>query len=187
VLFLGRMNPEKGADLAIAAARAAGTRLILAAKCTEPGEQAWFEAVVRPRLGPGVEWVGQADGPTKKELLARARCLLVPIRWEEPFGLVMVEAMACGTPVSPCGGAPCRRWSPTDSPASSATTLPTCPGRSIVPASCRRWARERFDTAVLAAGYERVYRQVLTQPDRRRLWPTLPAVGQPDGLGVRPA
>jgi glycosyltransferase involved in cell wall biosynthesis len=82
VLFLGRMNPEKGADLAIGAARAAGRRLILAAKCNEPGERAWFETVIRPQVGTGVEWVGEADGPTKKELLAKARCLIVPIRWE---------------------------------------------------------------------------------------------------------
>ena len=57
--------------LAIGAARAAGPRLILAAKCNEPGERAWFETVIRPQVETGVEWVGEADGPTKKELLAR--------------------------------------------------------------------------------------------------------------------
>jgi glycosyltransferase involved in cell wall biosynthesis len=74
-------------------------RLVLAAKCDEPTERAWLEAAIRPQLGAGVEWVGEADEVTTKGLLAHARCLLAPIRWEEPFGLVMVEATACGTPV----------------------------------------------------------------------------------------
>lgn len=54
---------------------------------------------IRPRLGPDVDSIGQAHAPVKKDLLARARCLLFPIQWEEPFGIVMAEAMACGTPV----------------------------------------------------------------------------------------
>jgi hypothetical protein len=110
-----------------------------------------------------VEWIGEADGPTKKELLAKARCLLLPIRWEEPFGLVMVEAMACGTPVIAL-----RRGSVPEVVADGVTgiicddpaELPRAIGRAgeLSPASCRRRARQRFDVAVLAASYEGVYR-----------------------------
>ena len=81
------------------AARAAGMRLKIAAKCVEPEEQSYFEEHVEPRLGPDVEWLGEVGGQDKLELLARARCLLFPIQWDEPFGLVMIESLACGTPV----------------------------------------------------------------------------------------
>lgn len=98
-VFLGRMSPDKGPVWAIDAARAAGIPLVMAAKCREDDEVAYFEHAVRPRLGGDVEWIGEVGGRRKVELLADARCLLFPIDWEEPFGLVMIEAMACGTPV----------------------------------------------------------------------------------------
>jgi glycosyltransferase involved in cell wall biosynthesis len=98
-LFLGRMSPTKGAHIAIDVARKAGVRLMVAAKLSEPPEHEYFAAEVEPRLGDGVEWLGEADAESKRELLAAARCLLFPLQWEEPFGLVMVEALACGTPV----------------------------------------------------------------------------------------
>ena len=191
VLFLGRMNPEKGADLAIAAARAADRRLILAAKCNEPAERAWFETVIRPQVGTGVEWVGEADGPTKKELLAKACCLLLPIRWEEPFGLVMVEAMACGTPVIAL-----RRGSVPEVVADGVTgiicddpaELPRAIGRAgeLSPASCRRRARQRFDVAVLAASYEGVYRELLDRAAGRSGLRPLPVQVEAGGRS-RPA
>ena len=99
LVFLGRMDPTKGPDVAIDVAREAGMRLVMAAKCSDPHEQAFFEEAIEPRLGPDVEWLGEADEDTKRDLLARARALLFPIDWEEPFGLVMIESMAAGTPV----------------------------------------------------------------------------------------
>jgi glycosyltransferase involved in cell wall biosynthesis len=99
LLFLGRMSPDKGAHHAIAAARQAGLPLKIAAKCREPGEIEYFNRFVEPHLDSDIEYVGEVTHAERCELLRRASALLVPIQWEEPFGLTMIEAMACGTPV----------------------------------------------------------------------------------------
>lgn len=165
VLFLGRMNPDKGVHLAIEVCRQANRHLVIAAKCAEEAEQEYFDREVKPRLGPDVEYVGEADADAKRKLLCNARCLLLPLLWEEPFGLVMVEALACGTPVVAL-----RRGSvpevvvdgvtgligdePSDLPAALAAV------DAIDPADCRRDAERRFDLPVMAARYEQVYRAV---------------------------
>jgi len=100
LLFLGRLTRNKGVHLAIEAARRAGMRLIIAGNTTdETGAKEYFETAVRPQLGPQCEWMGPYDDRTKIQLLQGAAGLLFPIQWEEPFGLVMIEALACGTPV----------------------------------------------------------------------------------------
>jgi glycosyltransferase involved in cell wall biosynthesis len=108
VVFLGRMSPAKGAHRAARVARAAGVRLIIAAKMREPREVRYFEEEVQPLLDDRVVFIGEVGGHDKLELLAGARALVNPIAWAEPFGLVMIEAMACGTPVLTfaCGAAP---------------------------------------------------------------------------------
>jgi glycosyltransferase involved in cell wall biosynthesis len=99
VAFLGRMHPDKGVHRAIAIARAAGRRILIAAKMWEPAEQRYFADVVEPMLGPDAVYLGQVGGPEKWQLLAGAEALINPIRWPEPFGLVVIESLAVGTPV----------------------------------------------------------------------------------------
>lgn len=91
-LFLGRMSPDKGVDVAARVARRAEIRLRIAAKMREPAEVAYFERDVAPLLGDGIDYVGEVGGRAKLDLLAGARCLLNPIAWPEPFGMVMIEA-----------------------------------------------------------------------------------------------
>jgi glycosyltransferase involved in cell wall biosynthesis len=99
LLFLGRFSPAKGADRAIEAARLAGRRLILAGKI-DPADAEHTRAVIEPLIdGEQIRYVGEADAAVKQRLLAGADALLFPIEWDEPFGLVMVEALASGTPV----------------------------------------------------------------------------------------
>lgn len=97
--FLGRISPEKRPDLAIQLARQAGIPLKMAAK-VDAGDQAYFQRVIKPLLdGPLVEFVGEIGDHEKPAFLGNARALLFPVQWPEPFGLVMIESMACGTPV----------------------------------------------------------------------------------------
>jgi glycosyltransferase involved in cell wall biosynthesis len=99
VACLGRMAPTKGIDIAARMARAAGVPLRIAAKMREPAERDYFDSAVRPLLGGDIEYLGELDATEKLELLGDATALLNPIRWNEPFGMVMIEALACGTPV----------------------------------------------------------------------------------------
>ncbi|WP_169947430.1 glycosyltransferase family 4 protein [Microbispora sp. H11081] len=165
VLWLGRLSPDKGAHLAVEAARAAGRRIVLVGRRVEPAEQAYFRERVEPLLGPDVEFLGEADGPLKSELFSRARCLVLPLSWDEPFGMVMIEAMACGTPVVALrrGAVPevvadgvsgYVRDTPAELPAAIEAVS------ALDPHAVRDRVVRHFDVPVMAEGYERVYREV---------------------------
>jgi glycosyltransferase involved in cell wall biosynthesis len=168
VLFLGRMHPNKAPHLAIDAARAAGLPIVLAGKCSEPIELAYLEQEIKPRLGKDTELFGVADAAAKRDLLSRACAMLFPICWEEPFGLVVIEAMACGTPVVAL-----RRGSVPeiivngvtgiikDTPSQLSAGIDQA--RRLDPAACRAHVATRFNTELMAARYEDAYRRVLAE------------------------
>ena len=172
LLFLGRFSPDKGAHVAIEVARRTGRRLLLAGKLNEPPERAYFDAAVAPRLGGLVEYVGEADAATKRELLGSASALLFPVLWEEPFGLVMVEAMACGTPVVAL-----RRGSVPEVVAHGETGIVVDTPEELVAAvgavetldrrRCRARAARCFDVSRMVAGYEAAYRTVVEGQELR--------------------
>jgi glycosyltransferase involved in cell wall biosynthesis len=172
-LFLGRIGAEKSPELAIEAARRAGYPIVIAAKCNEPPEKRYFEEHVRPLLGPDAHWFGEANTAQKKDLLARARCLVFPIQWDEPFGIVMVEAMACGTPVVAL-----RRGSVPEVVVDGVTGF-ICDQPDELPEAvrsvdeldakaCRRRVFDCFDVADMVEGYEAVYRRMILRASNRR-------------------
>ena len=162
LLWIGRMSPDKGPQRAITVARQAGAPLVLAGP-VQPGQEEFFAAEVEPHLGRhGIEYVGEADSAGKRDLYGRARALLMPIRWPEPFGLVMVEALACGTPVIafPEGSAPEVVQDGVTGfvvPEQHAMARAVARLGEISPHSCRESCEERFGVPAVVAGYERVY------------------------------
>lgn len=165
-LFLGRFTKTKGPHLALKAAHAAGIPLVLAGKCSEAPELAYFEKEVRPLLTERDHVFGLADAAAKRKLLAGARCLLFPIDWEEPFGMVMIEAMVCGTPVVALRGGAVPEVvvdgvtgricdDPAELPAAIAEV------RDLDPAACRAHVEANFGAGTLGRGYEQVYHQIL--------------------------
>jgi glycosyltransferase involved in cell wall biosynthesis len=162
LINVSRMCPEKGIDSAIRVARAAGRRLIIASKMREPVEFAYFQAKVEPLLGTDIELIIEPDLETRLELWSRADALVNPISWPEPFGLVMIEALASGTPVlaMDIGAAPeivehgrtgflCR-----DEPEMIAALDRLV---TIDRASCRASAETRFSMDRMAQEYVEVY------------------------------
>jgi glycosyltransferase involved in cell wall biosynthesis len=166
VLWIGRMTPEKGPHRAIAAARAAGVPLVLAG-VIQPGQRAFFEREVAPQIdGVRVRFVGEVAGGAKRSLFAHARGLLMPIRWDEPFGMVMVEALACGTPVIAFPEGAARELvveGQTGFLVDDEQAMAAAIGRleTIAARDCRNWVAKHCDLDVVAAAYERTYRSVV--------------------------
>lgn len=163
LLWVGRMIAEKGPHRAIAAARDAGVPLVLAG-VIQPGQQAFFDREVAPHIDGGhVRFVGEVTGSVKRSWFTRARALLVPIRWEEPFGMVIVEALACGTPVIAFREGAARELVLDGKTGfldenESAMSLAVDQLPRIAARDCRAWVAEHCNVDVVAAAYERVYR-----------------------------
>jgi len=182
LLHLGRYAPEKGTHLAIDAARMAGLPLLLAGRVHEQ-DAAYFAAEVAPRLGrPGVEELGEAGHARKVALLRGARAVLLPLQWEEPFGLVAVEAMLCGTPVLgfPRGSFPeiveeglTGFLAPADDLEALARLAAGLARFDRV--ACARRARERFSIGRMTGAYEALYARVAGRRAPPRTSVTAPA------------
>jgi glycosyltransferase involved in cell wall biosynthesis len=163
LLFLGRMSPDKGAHRAIAVAMEAGLPLKLAGKMQDPKEELYFRELVEPHLSDRIEYLGEVSHGEKVELLQNARATLFPIEWEEPFGLVMIESMACGTPVIATrhGAVPeviedGRSGIIVD----NYREMPAAIERAdaLDPLECRRYVEERFAPERMVEDYLRAFR-----------------------------
>jgi glycosyltransferase involved in cell wall biosynthesis len=168
LVYLGRMSPEKRVDRAIEIAQRAGVPLKIAAKIY-PEEQHYFDETLAPLLrqaAPLVEFIGEIDDRGRNELLGHASALLFPIEWPEPFGLVMIEALACGTPVI--------AWRRGSVPEVVEDGISGYIVQSIEEAveavgtldrlsraRCRQAFEHRFDAQRMAADYVEVYRRII--------------------------
>jgi glycosyltransferase involved in cell wall biosynthesis len=171
LLFLGRMSPDKGVHQAVRVARRAGWPLVIAAKMRAPDERAYYDQQVRPLLGPDIDVLAEQPPAARAALMGNAAALVNPITWPEPFGLVMPEALAAGTPVLafPNGAAP--------EIIDHGRTGYLCPDEDDMTAAvalvphidrrqCRAAVEQRFSLARMAADYDRLYRAILEHPAR---------------------
>jgi len=162
LVFVGRINAEKGPETAVDVAHAAGLPLTMIVKRSEPEEWEYWDKVVLPRLDDDVTVIEQPPHHVKVDVLSRARAALCPINWPEPFGLVLAEALACGTPVitRPLGAAPeividgvngflC------DTTRQMADAVAAV--GDISPRVCREHVVEHFSAQSMVAGYERIF------------------------------
>ena len=166
LMFIGRMSADKGVHHAVRVAKKVGRRLVLSTKMREEAEVAYFEAEVRPLLDSGDEVPSEIPQRQRIDLLRHADALLNPITWEEPFGLVMAEALACSTPVLafPNGAAP--------EIIESGTTGYLCRDEGAMITAidragginrdkCRAAAEQRFSLQRMARDHDQLYRRVL--------------------------
>ena len=166
--FLGRISQEKRLDRAVEIARACETPLRIAAK-VDPADDAYFRAVIEPLLAdPLIHFIGEIGDAQKNDFLGNARALLMPIDWPEPFGLVMIEAFACGTPVLAYG-----HGSVPEIVEHGVTGFVVDNQAQAIAAArridrldrhdCRRLFERRFTARTMAQGYLAVYRQLLDE------------------------
>lgn len=166
--FMGRMSPEKAPHLAIKAALASGWRLKMAAKIADHEIDFW-KAHVEPMVdGDQIQYLGELGHQAKCELLSGAAAMLFPIQWKEPFGLVMIESLACGTPVIAFrkGSVPevivhGKSGFITDSIDEMVSSIGEISGLSRI--ECRRDVEERFSDQVMAGNYLRVYEDLIAE------------------------
>ncbi|MGO4474278.1 glycosyltransferase family 4 protein [Arthrobacter sp. M-10] len=177
--FVGRMSPDKGVLEAIKIARQAGVPLRIAAKMRAPEEIKYFEEVIKPILGSNEDFTGEADDAEKYHLMGEALAFLNPIHWAEPFGLVMIEALATGTPVlgTPFGSAPeIVTHGITGYLASIddlAAMIPAAAGLSR--AQCRAQVEQRFSAERMVADHLRLFAELIEDQRGGRVPDSVPS------------
>lgn len=169
LVFLSRVEQIKGAHTAIDIARRTGRRLLIAGNHSAgEQEESYWQEMIRPHLGKnGIEYIGPVDDEQKNDLLGQAAALVVPIEWDEPFGIVFAEALACGTPVISCprGALPeiVRQGvdgfliTDVDDACKAVDRI-----SEINRAGCRQRAEDRFSSAVAASAYEHLYHMLVS-------------------------
>jgi glycosyltransferase involved in cell wall biosynthesis len=168
LLFLGRMTADKGAHTAVEVARRLDARLIMAGKLNEAAEHEYYRSEVEPHLTERIYFRGEVDTSTKLELYKKARCTLFPIQWPEPFGLVMIESMAAGTPVVAFrqGSVPeVIEHGRTGFIVETVDEMVEAVGRvgEIDPEECRRVAVARFGVESFVASHVEAYTRMLNE------------------------
>jgi glycosyltransferase involved in cell wall biosynthesis len=178
LLYSGRISPLKGTHIAIEVARKCGLELIIAGNVSkEPGGPEYFRDRIAPELNHLIRWIGEVTDAEKAALYGGALALLVPIDWPEPFGLVMIESMLCGTPVIAfdCGSVPeIIEHGKTGYVVVTAEQMAAAVNSidRISRAECARVARERYSAPVMVDEYLRIYKSLLT--DNRAEAPDFP-------------
>jgi len=166
LVYIGRANPDKGPSIAIEVARRAGLPLAMVIKKNEPFERAYWDEIVAPLLNDEVEVFEAISHEQKTDLLGRARAMVFPIQWPEPFGLVMAEAMACGTPVVACpagaavelveNGVTGYLRDSIDDLVDAVASIGNCS-----PSACRARVEEHFSASAMVQGYEALFASLL--------------------------
>jgi glycosyltransferase involved in cell wall biosynthesis len=191
LLWVGRMDPIKGAHRAIEAARLAGRTLLLAGP-VQTGQEEYFRELIEPHIdGRRVRYLGEIGGTAKQQLFANAAALLMPVSWREPFGMVMIEALACGTPVIAFAeGAAAEIVIDGENGMLVANEAEMADAVSqlalIDPAGCRASVAERYDVAITAAGYERTYRAAIDAERHRNAPGVTETASHPRRVPVSP-
>lgn len=172
LLYVGRISPEKGLHFAIEVAQSIGLPLIIAAKLDQKDNE-YFNDYIRPKLSNGIQWIGEVDTRERNRLMSEAFCLLHPITWREPFGLVLIEALACGCPVMAfnrgsipeilLNGETGFIVEDATEMIEAVSKIPTIDRRF-----CRDYALKNFNAKKMADGYEAVYRKILGFDKRKQ-------------------
>jgi glycosyltransferase involved in cell wall biosynthesis len=165
LLFVGRICLEKGVHIAVEIARVLGMRLIIAAKL-EPADKPYYYEYVEPYLSDDIRWIGEVSEEERNKLMSRALAFLHPITWREPFGLTLIEAMACGCPVIAFD-----KGSIPEIIVSGKTGFVVRDTEGMLEAvenignidraECRRHALENFSAKKMTDGYEAIYKKIL--------------------------
>lgn len=165
LLYVGRISPLKGTAEAIVIAKATGRKLLLAAKLDERDTQ-YYKTEVEPHLDDQIVWLGEVSEEERNTLMSNAHCLIHPARWREPFGLTLIESMACGTPVIAfnTGAIPeVIRHKKTGFVVNTLTEFIEAVKKvsTINKKACRQWALSQFSASKMADEYEKVYAKIL--------------------------